>query len=36
MKSVLDFQVSGISLTCPWQVVQPTPLFTWMEWLKYT
>ena len=25
-----DFQVSGISATCPWQVVQPMPLLTWM------
>ena len=22
--------------TGPWHVVQPTPLFTWMLWLKYT
>ena len=21
--------------TCPWQVTQPMPLFTWMPWLKY-
>ena len=28
--------MSGIWSTWPWQVVQPTPLFTWALWLKYT
>jgi len=28
--------INGISFTCPWQVEQPMPLFTWMLWLKKT
>jgi hypothetical protein len=28
--------MSGILSTGPWQVAQPTPLATWMLWLKYT
>src|SRR4029079_18031403 len=34
--SDLSCIISGIRSTWPWQVVQPTPLFTWMLWLKYT
>src|SRR6185312_6362312 len=28
------WRISGISSTRPWQVTQPTPLATWIEWLK--
>src|SRR6476620_10413098 len=28
--------MSGMRSTGPWHVVHPTPLFTWMLWLKYT
>src|SRR5947209_17762603 len=29
-------KISGIWFTCPWQVGQPTPLFTWILGLKST
>ena len=34
MVSVTAFCISGIRSTWPWQDWQPTPLATWMLWLK--
>ena len=34
MVSGVAFSTAAIWSTRPWQLTQPTPLFTWMEWLK--
>ena len=34
MVSGETFSTAAMVSTRPWQVTQPTPLFTWMEWLK--
>ena len=31
---LFSWYMSGIRSTGPWQVAQPTPLATWMLWLK--
>src|SRR5204863_9954975 len=33
---LFSWYISGMRSTRPWQVAQPTPLATWMLWLKYT